>query len=119
VSPEFALCFALLPMVSSPFASPWGVGILEHFVSVVLSRCPRLRGPRLALSSDLVLPFFVWSLIWVLCSFLFFFFLLWIGNYVCCQCTHEGGDWGQERPRTSGRSLVWGVIDNVLWTDSW
>jgi hypothetical protein len=27
---------------------------LEHFVSVVLSRCPCHRGPRLSLSSDLV-----------------------------------------------------------------
>jgi hypothetical protein len=29
VLPEFALCFALLPMVSCPFASPRGVGILS------------------------------------------------------------------------------------------
>jgi hypothetical protein len=28
------------------------------------------------------------------------FFFLWIGEYVCCQCTHQGGDWGSERPRT-------------------
>jgi hypothetical protein len=25
---------------------------------------------------------------------------------VCCQCTHQGGDWGLERPRTSGWSLL-------------
>jgi hypothetical protein len=31
--------------------------ILEPFVSVVLSCCPCLRGPRLVLSSDLVLTF--------------------------------------------------------------
>jgi hypothetical protein len=25
---------------------------------------------------------------------------------VCCRCTHHGGDWGPERPRTSGWSLL-------------
>jgi hypothetical protein len=25
---------------------------------------------------------------------------------VCCQCTHQGGDWGPERPRTGGWSLL-------------
>jgi hypothetical protein len=52
-----------------------------------------------------------WSLVWDLCSFLFFFFLLWIGDYVCCQCTHQGGDWGPERPTTGGWSLL-GVMSD-------
>jgi hypothetical protein len=47
---------------------------------------------------------------------------------VCCQCTHQGRHWGPERPRwgpcvvrgpVDGRFLVWWVIDNVVWTDSW
>jgi hypothetical protein len=25
---------------------------------------------------------------------------------VCCQCTHQGGDWGSEHPRTGGWSLL-------------
>jgi hypothetical protein len=53
---------------------------LEHFVSVVLSHYPFLRGPRLALSSDLVLAF-VWLLITCLrslfVSFLFLSFMNW------------------------------------------
>jgi hypothetical protein len=38
------------------------------------------------------LLFSFWSLCWNIYSFLFFSFLLWIGDYVCCQCTHQGGD---------------------------
>jgi hypothetical protein len=56
-SPEFALCFALLPMVSSPFASPCGVGSLEHFVSVVLSRCLALEDRDLLFQVILLLLF--------------------------------------------------------------
>jgi hypothetical protein len=37
---------ALLLMVSNPFASLEESTILEHFISVVSSRCPCLRGPR-------------------------------------------------------------------------
>jgi hypothetical protein len=37
---------ALLPMVSSPFAHLEESTILEHFISVVSSRCPCLRGPK-------------------------------------------------------------------------
>jgi hypothetical protein len=36
----------------------------------------------------------------------FLFFLFWIGDFVCCQCSHQGGDWGSERPRTGGWSLL-------------
>jgi hypothetical protein len=40
---------------------------------------------------------------------------------VCCQCTHQGGDWGPGvvRGPVDGRLLVWWVIDNVVCTDSW
>jgi hypothetical protein len=107
VSPDFAMCFALLLMVSRPFASPWGVGSLEHFVSVVLSHCPSLRGPRLSPSSDLVLDF-VRLLITCLSSlFVSFLFL----SFMCCQCTHQGADWGPESPRTGGWSLL-GVMSD-------
>jgi hypothetical protein len=51
----------------------------ERFVSVVLSRCPCLRRPRFAPSSDLILDF-LWLLITCLSSlfvsFLFFFYEL-------------------------------------------
>jgi hypothetical protein len=57
VSSEHAFCFAHLPMVSSPFCLTLRSRCCEHFGSVVLSRCPCLRGPRLSLSSDLVLAF--------------------------------------------------------------
>jgi hypothetical protein len=46
-----------------------------------------------------------------LVCFFFFFSFLWIGYYVCCQCTHQGGDWGPERPRTGGWSLL-GVLSD-------
>jgi hypothetical protein len=37
-----------------------------------------------------------------------FFFSLFseLVTSVCCQCTHQGGDWGPERPRTGGWSLL-------------
>jgi hypothetical protein len=40
---------------------------------------------------------------------------------VFCQCTHQGGDWGPcvVRGLVDGRFLVWWVIDNVEWTNSW
>jgi hypothetical protein len=94
-------CRALLPHLEES-------AILEHFISVVLSCCPCLRGPR----------FF--SLKWSLLGFclpfdhLFEFFNHFVSfslfsklvTYVCCQCTHQGGDWGPERPRTGGWSLL-------------
>jgi hypothetical protein len=53
-------------------------------------------------------------------SFLFFSFSLGL-LYVCYQCTHQGGDWGPcvVRGPVDGRFLVWWVIDNIVWTDSW
>jgi hypothetical protein len=36
----------------------------------------------------------------------FFFFFSKLVTCVCCQCTHQGGDWGPERLRTSGWSLL-------------
>jgi hypothetical protein len=40
--------------------------------------------------------------------FRFFSFSLFceLVTCVCCQCTHQGRDWGPERPRTGGWSLL-------------
>jgi hypothetical protein len=113
LSPDFSC--ALLPMVSSPFSSPWGV---DNFR--ILSRLCR--------AVALVLGDWYFSLKWSCFGFcstfdhLFEFFIhfisfslfLWIVYYVCCQCTHQGGDWGP----VDGRSWLWWVLDNVVWTNS-
>jgi hypothetical protein len=87
VSLEFVCALLFLPMVSSPFDSPWGVDILEHFVSVVLSCCTYLRGPILALSSDLILAF-VWILITCLSSLFVSFFLYFMNWWLCVLSMH-------------------------------
>jgi hypothetical protein len=98
--------------------------LLEHsFVSDVSSCCPCLRGPRRVFFKwSCSLPFFgFWSLVGVsFYSFLFFFLFSMIPICVCCQCTHQGGDWGPcvVRGPVDGHFLVWWVIDNVVWTDS-
>jgi hypothetical protein len=53
--------------------------------------------------------------------FLFLFFFSLIIKCVCYKCSHQGGDWGPcvVRGPVDGRFLVWWVIDNVVWTDSW
>jgi hypothetical protein len=99
------------------FARAW-------FVSDVSGRCPCLRGLRLVFFKwSCSLPFFgFWSLVGVsFYSFHFFFFSLWLPNLMCCQCTHQGGDWGPcvVRGPVDGCFLVWWVIDNVVWIDSW
>jgi hypothetical protein len=99
--------------------------LLEHsFVSDVSSHCPCLRGPRLVFFKwSCSLPFFCfWSLVGVsFYPFLFFFLFSLIPMCVCCQCTHQGGDWGPcvVRGPLDGRLLVWWVIDNIVRTDSW
>jgi hypothetical protein len=94
-------CRTLLPHLEES-------AILEHFISVVSSRCPCLRGPRFFLTQVIVswLLLGFWSLFWVFSfiSFLFIFSLNWL--LVCCQCTHQCGDWGPEHLRTDGRSLL-------------
>jgi hypothetical protein len=51
--------------------------------------------------------------------FIFSFYL--ITKCVCCQCTHQGRYWGPcvVRGPVDGRFLVWWVIDNIVWTNSW
>jgi hypothetical protein len=121
---------ALLSMVSSPFCQWYRpllprleeLAILEHFISVVSSHCPCLRGPRFfslkwsslgfCLAFDHLLSFsFV--------SFLFLFSLNWL--LVCvvnALIKGEIEDWSISGP-VVGHSWLWWVIYNVLWTDSW
>jgi hypothetical protein len=94
-------CWALLPHLEES-------AISEHFISVVSSRCPYLRGSRFfslkwsflgfCLALDHFFEFFV----------RFFSFSLFseLVTCVCCQCTHQGGDWGPEHPRTDGWLLL-------------
>jgi hypothetical protein len=94
------------------------------FVSVVSSCCPCLRGPRLV--------FFKWSFsspfLWLsitcwsfFCSFPLFSFSLF-GYQMCVLSMHSSRGrlktcvvWGP----VDGHIRVWGVIDNVVWTNSW
>jgi hypothetical protein len=94
-------CHALLPHLEEST-------ILEHFISVVSSRCPCLRGLRFvslkwscfrfSLAFDHLFEFFS----------RFFSFSLFseLVTCVCCQWTLQGGHWGPERPRIGGWSLL-------------
>jgi hypothetical protein len=87
--------------------------ILEHFISIVSSRCPCLRGPRFfslkwsfldfCLAFDHLFEFFV--------HFISFSLFSELVTCVYCQCTHHGGDWGPERPRTGGWLLLAVISD--------
>jgi hypothetical protein len=101
-----------------------GGALCVVWASDVSSRCPCLRGPRLVLLQVMLL--FAFPLAFdrlleflLVISFLLLFSL--VTKCVCYQCTHLGGDWGQcvVRGLVDGRFLVWWVIDNVVWTDSW
>jgi hypothetical protein len=94
-------CRALLPHLDES-------AILEHFISVVWSRFPYIRAPRsFSLKWSFLgfcLPFdHLLEIFFRFFSFSLFFELV---TWVCCQCTHQGGDWGPERPRTGGWSLL-------------
>jgi hypothetical protein len=93
--------------------------LLEHnFVSNVSSHCRCLRGPRLIFFKwSCSLPFLgFWALVGV--SFIHFFLFSFLSGYysVCCQCTHQGRDFGPcvVRGPVDGHFLVWWVIDNVV-----
>jgi hypothetical protein len=94
-------CRALFPHIEES-------EILEHFISVVSSRCHCLRGPRSFSLKWTFLSF--WLAFDHLLEFFFRFFSLSLSpelvTCVCCQCTHHGGDWGPECPRTCGWSLL-------------
>jgi hypothetical protein len=107
---------ALLPMVSSPFASPWGVDNFGAFYLGCVSRCPFLRGSRFF---SLYLKWFRYDFCLAFDHLYDFFsrfssFSLFSELVTCvyCQCTRQGGDWGP----VDGCSWLWWVIDNVVWT---
>jgi hypothetical protein len=108
-------CRALLPHLEEST-------ILDHFISVPLSRCPCLRGPRFfslkwsflgfCLAFDHLFEFFV----------RFFSFFLFSLNWllVCvvnALIKREIEVWSVRGP-VDGRSWLWWVIDNVVWTNS-
>jgi hypothetical protein len=66
------------------------------------------------LAFDRLLKLF-WSFL-----FLFLFLFSYVTKCVCCQCTHQGETESLcgSRPM-DGRFLVWWVINNVVWTNSW
>jgi hypothetical protein len=85
---------------------------------------PLPKGSETCLLQVIFLFAFVWLSIacwsfFLFISFLFLFSLVTICG--CCQCTHQGGDWGPcvVWGLVDGRFLVWWVIDNVLWNNSW
>jgi hypothetical protein len=93
-------CQALLPHEESE--------ILKHFVSVVSSRFTSLGGLRFFSLKWSVLDF-CWAfdhLFEFFVRFLSFSLFSKLVTCVCCQCTHQGGGWGPERPRTGGWSLL-------------
>jgi hypothetical protein len=102
-------CRALLPHLEES-------AFLEHFISVVSSRCPCLRGPRsFSLKWSFLRFFGFWSLVWV---FLFLFSLNWL--LVCVVNALIKGEIEDRSVQglVDGRSWLWWVIDNVVWTDS-
>ena len=112
-----------LPMVLSPFVSSWKVGICS-FSSMVLSPFRFfLKGRRfleLSLASDLFSAYSCfWSLVWA--SFLFLFCLPFISFVTMCVLSMHSSRGrlrtGWVRGPVDGRFLVWWVIDNVVWTD--
>jgi hypothetical protein len=90
---------------------------LEHsFVSDVSSRCPCLRGSRLVFFKwSCSLPLFGFrSLVGVSFYFISFFLFSRVTLCGCCQCNHQGGDWGP----CVVRGPVDGV-DHVWFEDRW
>jgi hypothetical protein len=84
---------------------------------------PLPKGSETCLPQVILLFAFLWLLIacWGFFLFVSFLFLFsCVTSCGCCQCTHQGGDWGPcvVRGPVDGRFPVWWVIDNVVWTDS-
>ena len=79
-------CYAL-------FAFSWGI---MCFVSVVLSFCPYLWDWDFSFREILCLPFHMafGSLEWASFSSSSVNLFIWWNCAGCCQCTHQGGDWG-------------------------
>jgi hypothetical protein len=67
-------CRALLPHLEE-------LAILEHFISVVSSRCPCLRGPRFSFTQVIFSWLLITCLSFSFISFLFLFSLNWLLVY--------------------------------------
>jgi hypothetical protein len=107
-------CFVLCSFADGvePFCLTMRSRHFEHFVSVVLSHCPCLRGPRFALSSDLVLAF-LWLLITCLSSlFISFLFLSFMNWWLCVLSMHSS----RGRLRIGASEDRWMVAP---WCDEW
>jgi hypothetical protein len=78
-----------------------------------------LRDRDFSLSSDLVLAFI--QLLITCLSFWFFFFSFSLFSKLVAMCVVMKGEIEDRSVRgpVDGRSLVWWVIDNVVWTYSW
>jgi hypothetical protein len=109
-------CRALLPHLEES-------AILEHFILVVSSRFPCLRGPRFFSLQWSFLGFFLAFDHLFEFWFRFFSFSLF-SKLVTCACVVNALIKGEIEDRSvrgpvDGRSWLWWVIDNVVWTDSW
>jgi hypothetical protein len=101
--------WALLPMVSSPFCLTLRSRQFWSILSQLCRTVALVLGDRdVSHSGDVFLSLFGFrSLVWLFLSFLFFYsFFSELVSCVCYQCNHQGGDWGPERPRTGGWSLL-------------
>ena len=125
--------FACVLIVLS-FTSSWGIGFWFELSictwSVLSPFCLFLRDHVLCLSCVELLPLslgaeifhferscvclFTWlldlldELLFIPLVLIFFTWRICVG---CCQCTHQGGDWG---PMVV--TLGWWVIDNIVWS---
>jgi hypothetical protein len=96
--------------------------ILEHFISVVSSRCPYLRGPRFFSLKWSFLGFclaFDHLLEFLFRFFSFLFSLNWLLGCVVNELIKGEIEDRSVRGLMDGRSWLWWVIDNVVWINSW
>jgi hypothetical protein len=113
---------ALLSMVSSPFASPWGISNFGAFYLGCVEPLPLRKGTEIFLTQVIVscLLFGFWSLVWVfsLFSVLFLLSLNWL--LVCVANALIKGEIEDRSVRgpVDGCFWLWWVIDNVVCTDS-
>jgi hypothetical protein len=116
-SPDFSC--ARLPMVSSPLASPWWVDKFWIILSRLCWAVALDLGDRDFLSQVIFFGFCLAfdHLLEFLIHFIYFSFFLWIGYYVCCQCTHQGGGVGFR----TGASEDWWMVAPQCgeWLTTW
>jgi hypothetical protein len=94
-----------LPMVTSPFASPWGVSNLWSILSRLCRVVALALGYHIFLTQVIFswLLFSFWSFVWVFRLFIFFFFFLWI-SYLCVLSMRSS--MGRLRTRASEDRLM-------------